>query len=215
MRIIFVFIAVSSFFLAQSQNDKVRLARLKKLDSIESVARKDQKERDSFIPLNLIDRPYKYLDDDFNIIIDSVAFKKVINYNPYGKVETYKDSLMRILIYELKSTSGGGIAFHRILYKWEKLGFYIWKSEKETKSIANDFGFKHPYRFYKYLKNEHIHTEEKYQLLNEIKAEIRKVDTAVIEIKPYEKFLRYAFKINPKRQQAMEAYLKAHSKHKH
>lgn len=212
MRTVIVIIALCMCSFNYCQNkDKERQKRFRQLDSIKKIT---QKERDSFLKLNLIDRSYLYLNDDFKIEIDSLSFQNVIKDYP-GIVETYKDSLMRILSYELKSTSGGGLAFHRILFNWEKLSYYIWTSEGEAQELGYKLGFKHPYRFYEYLMDDTIYTVGKLKLLNEIKVKLSKVDTNAIEIKPYKKFLRYAFKVNPMRHEAMDAYMKANSKHKH
>jgi len=184
-----------------------------KADSLQIFLKEKQRKIDSLKKLNFIDMNYEYLDSNFKIKIDKKKFKKIIYEEP-RVVENYKDSLMAILYYELKDYDAVNIAFHRILFKWEKLGFYIWESTEDTKEIGKQLGFKHPYRFYKFLKDTDVENSKKTELLIRLKSKLIKKINDTIDIKPYDKFLKYAFRHNPERIKFKKEYLKKHSKSK-
>lgn len=197
------------FAVSYSQQKK-----LKNKEEINLLISSHKKENDSLNKLNFLDIKYQYLDKNFKIRISHLDFSSI---NVDNRITTnYKDSLMVVLKHELKNDNAAGKAFHRILYKWEKVGFYIWKTEEQAKALGNSLGFNHPYRFYEYLMDKSISTQKKLNILKEVKLKLEeKHKNKSYNIKPYKTFLNEAFKLNPDRIKAMEDYIKENSKHKH
>jgi hypothetical protein len=172
--------------------------KIHKADSLKGYLAERQKKIDSLKKIDFIGKTYRYLDSDYKIKIDKNTFDKII-LKKEVTVETYKDSLMLVLIYELKSNEAANIAFHRILFSWKKMSIYIWETEQKTKNTASSLGFKHPYRFFEFLTNSKTDNPKKLEILTILKSKMSQKDIDKIDLKPYNEFLNYAFKNNPER----------------
>ena len=187
---------------------------------------KHNQKIDSLSKIDYIDRYYEFLDRDFNIIIgngekekfDAIYarfIKEVVepmNYRIKPINFGYKDSLRIILYDEFGDDRAVHIAFHRILKKWGNIAFYIWDSPAKAQEIGNGFGYTHPHRFYKFLIDDEKKSVEKDQLLKQVQSKILTELEVAMPIEPNKTFLTFAFRKNPKRMEAMKAYIKKHSK---
>lgn len=158
------------------------------------------RSKDSILNIDYINLEYQFLDKDF--IIDTKALKiandSILN-EKLKFARNRSDSIAFILNFNLKNDFSTHIALNRILYKWEKLSFYIWLSESESKEIASKFGFNHPYGFLQYLKNEQ-NDVKKVLFFKELITRVKRVDSTF----PHnsvanEDILKESFKINPAR----------------
>ncbi|TPV35022.1 hypothetical protein FJ651_05705 [Paucihalobacter ruber] len=170
------------------------------------------KKLDSLNNLDLFERHYDFLDKNFKIDIDSITFS-IINTKRI-KAESYKDSLYVILDSQIIDDHAFNLVFNRVLFKWRNLGFYIWQNAEQAEVTGNNFGFKHPYRFYKFLKNDSIVTKEKLILLMNLKAKVEEHSKQKLEIIDNLSLLEFAFKINPDRLKFNKEYLEKRSAQK-
>ncbi len=169
-------------------------------------------EKDSLINIDYINKSYDFLDSEFNI--QTQEFRQKPAGLKFKDNSTYKDSLRTILSYNLDNDYAVHLAYHRILTPWERTSFYLWKSVEETQKVANSFGFKHPFLFYQFLISEDKN-KEKSTLTNDLYEEL-KANLGIDKVFETNKaLLRYAFKNNPGRIQAMKDYLKKNTKHEH
>jgi hypothetical protein len=171
-------------------------------------------EKDIIKKIDYINKPYQFLNETFQIV-DNYSGEKSLNQLNFENDKTYKDSLRTVLKYNLESDYAVHLAFHRILTPWERTSFYLWKSIENTKKVAESFGFSHPYLFYQYLISEDTDKKKKKLLLKlrkKLSRELQTEDT----FETNKQLLKYAFKNNPDREQAMKAYFKEQAKnHKH
>lgn len=174
--------------------------------------KKHQEKIDSLIQLNFIDRSYEFLDDDFNIHIDSITFS-LINHKDI-QPKSYKDSLMVLLINEFNDDDAVRISFHRIVFSWKFLGYYLWENVEKTKEIAHSFGFNHPYRFFKFLKSEAEQTEQKKIFLESLRSKIENNLKEEVVISNFKEFLKFSFRNNPQRMDHHKSFMEK-NKHPH
>jgi hypothetical protein len=176
-------------------------------DTLENFLKRKELKIDSLKKIDFMNMKYKFLDSDFNIRIEKNEFKKVIS-NEYVELMNYNDSLMTILQHELGDNDAVNIAFHRILFSWKKLGYYIWEDEITAKEVAKSFCFDHPYLFLKYLKNENIVNSKKTRFLNELKFKMKEENIETNDTILYHALLKQAFRKNPERIKEKDEYLK-------
>lgn len=192
MKLIFYYIFLSiisiNFCFAQSFNEEEIL-----------------KKRDSLIKLNFIDREYKYLDNDFNIIgLDSVAFQNSIlkyKFSFRHLPELRKqDSVKVALMTEFEDWEHTRLAALRINFNWTRLSYYLWLSPAESKIASSEFGFNHPYRFYKFLKDSTIVTRQKTSFFNSLLKKMNQREIFLDDDFSYNQILNKALVENPIRQ---------------
>ncbi|WP_157594937.1 hypothetical protein [Psychroflexus tropicus] len=182
-------------------------------DSIRRYIIKNKAKIDSLKKINYINRKYEYLDSTFKITISSNKFQTIIDKR-IKEVKNYNDSLMVVLLYELKDDNAVNIAFHRILYSWEKVGFHIWETPENAKKISNGFGINHPYEFMNYLYDEKKDILKDFFLMmltDKLKAYL-KTDTFTFDNK---QLLKTLYKNNPRRIKLYKKYVKNKSIHSH
>jgi hypothetical protein len=172
------------------------------------------KKIDSLINVDFLDYEYKHLDKDFQIHISSNDFNKLVEFNQ-TEVKTYKDSLMIVLIDEFDHNYAAvNISFHRILFDWKKLSYYLWETETKVKTLGSKSGFSHPYRFFKYLKDDKITDKKRLDILKYIRSKVTKsIGRELISDNAHD-LLNVAFKENPQRIKDLEEYKKRKSNHK-
>jgi hypothetical protein len=175
-------------------------------DTIDNFLKKKELKIDSLKKIDFMNMEYKFLDSDFNIKIKKNEFKKIVS-NKYVELNNYNDSLMTILQYELGDNDAVNIAFHRILFSWKKLGYYIWEDEFKAKKVAKIFCFNHPYLFLKYLKDVNIVNSRKTKLINEIRSKMKKEGVKIYDSISYDILLKQAFRKNPERINEKNKYL--------
>ena len=199
--IVFITLLVQAVLFSQEKDIKYDAAFLKEKDLKIS----------KLIKIDYINKSYKYLDSNFKIKISKNQFDKLFLHEQQ-QTRTYKDSLMIVLYAELGDNDAVNIAFHRILFSWKQLSFYIWENESNTKQLAESFGFKHPYSFFEFIGNPTNDNANKIEILKKMQTKIseKKIDT--ISLKPYNKFLDYAFKFNPERLKYNAEYLQKRRK---
>ncbi|URM35449.1 hypothetical protein [Flavobacterium anhuiense] len=200
-----ILIIVPFIIISCSQKNKSNVANKKQ--NIQLIYKDN--EIDSLIQLDFLDKKYQYLDKNFKIIIDSLKFNK-INSEKLS-TNTYKDSLAIILKYELKNDAAVNIAFHRIVYSWKRVGVSIWEDEVNAKKIAYEFGFNHPYRFIKYLRDNNKYDTKKNIFLENLKNKIEKTTGKDLSSSNSLQILDIAFKENPIRADEMKKHKKIHN----
>jgi len=169
-------------------------------------------EKDSLLSIDYINKSYNFLDSQFEIQYDKLAQKDV--KLEFRENSDYKDSLRTILDYNLKNEYAVHLAYHRILTPWERTSFYLWKSVEETQNIARSFGFDHPYLFYQFLiSNEQ--NNRKQVLFDDLYKNLEENLGVEKTFETNKALLRFAFKKNPARVQAMKDYVKKNTNHKH
>lgn len=148
---------------------------------------------------SLMDLNYRFLDENYKILLPKDSFNFALKkYNFYeDRIRNYKDSLLVTLMYELKDVELTNKAHFRIGYTWERLSYHIWSTEKETKNIAHNFGFNHPYKFKNYLIDEKINETKKNNFIKKIRDSIKAKTGKDISLKPYKLFFKEAFRSNP------------------
>ena len=161
---------------------------------------------DSLKKIDYLSKVYSYIDSDFNIKISKKKFDEIASRSE-KKIKNHNDSLMIVLYEELKDNEAVNIAFHRILFSWEKLSLYIWENAQDAKLISERFGFKHPYRFYEFLRDKDIASQEKEDFLINLNRKVAEKIPNVVEILPIDKFLNYTFFNNPERLRRNKEYL--------
>lgn len=175
-------------------NNKRKYDRYKKIDSLTNV--------------NFLDYEYKHLDKDFHIHISSDDFNKLVEFNK-AEVKTYKDSLMIVLIDEFDNNYAAvNISFHRILFDWKKLSYYLWETETKVKTLVSKSGFSHPYRFFKYLKDDDITDKKRLDILRYIRLKVTKSIGRELKSDNVHDLLNVAFKENPQRIKDLKEYKK-------
>ncbi len=167
---------------------------------------------------------YKYLDDEYNIIIDSVIFEKAIKtYGFYPeRIKDHSDSLSIVMMAEFNDWDMARIAKLTISYTWIRLGYHTWQSQEEAKEFAMKFGINHPYKMKEFLINENNNDPEIIAFFNELKTKVKSQKTQTnIDVLDRDKLLIAALRCNPQhiadyqkmvteRRKEREAYLKEH-----
>ena len=210
MRKLIIFLTLHFFVVSFSQVNP-------KKEDVLLLKNKTNKEIDSFSKIDYFKMKFKFIDENFNIKIDSLNFNKaLVKYNFYkDRINNFNDSLNVILTYELNSFHGARIASNRITYQWKKVGYYIWENEKKTELISKSFGFDKPYQFYEFLISENTLNQQKNKLLKNLKIKLSKETKDTIEFKQNKQLLMFAFKNNPERLKDMNDYIKKNKKHGH
>lgn len=173
-------------------------------------------EKDSLLNIDYINKDYRFLDENFQIKTDELkAYQASPDMLKFRENAAYKDSLRVILKYNLKHDYAVHLAYHRILTPWERTSFYLWKNVDEAQELAKSFGFKHPYLFYEFLISEEPHPQKE-KVLNNLEAKLKSSLDQVQAFKTHKELLHFAFKHNPERKKAMNAYFKRKNmKHRH
>ncbi|WP_420552553.1 hypothetical protein [Tenacibaculum aiptasiae] len=150
---------------------------------------------DSISSINFLDYPYKYIDKDYKINISSEEFKKAYLKYPM-KISNYNDSISLITMYEFNDWTASRIASYRINFKWETLGYYIWKSANESKIFAKKLGIKRPYKVYKLLIDDNNNQLEVVDFFSELAI---KMNHSQETFESRKNILKRAFRNNPDR----------------
>lgn len=203
--IILLFLGICSLTVAQNS---------KKQDSILNAEVQRQQEIDSFLRMDVFNMKFQYLNDDFSINIDSTTFNKAVRHYKFypERIKAYNDSLAVVLTYELKSFHGSRIALSRITYQWKKIGYYLWCSEEDAKTLGNSFGFEKPYLFYEFLTSEADTPAEKIKIFQDLKLLLAKETEALKPFDSYKEIMKYGFKHNPERIKDMKQYINSRSR---
>lgn len=175
-----------------------------------------QAEKDSILKIDFINKDYRFLDKEFKIKTAELKEIEVPTNAPvFRENSKYKDSLRAILNYNLNHSYAEHLAYHRILKKWESVGFYIWETPEETKKLAASLKIYHPYLFYEYLISEKSNSR-KNKLLNKLEAMLKSSVDSNQSFQTNKELLYFAFKNNPERRKAMNRYFKSkNSNHRH
>ncbi|WP_124979289.1 hypothetical protein [Nonlabens xiamenensis] len=173
-------------------------------------------QRDSIAAMDFINRDYQFISDDFKLLreeIDCDASQQL--KNKLSHRIAYKDSLFELLRYNLGGEYQAYLAFHRILKKWENIGFYLWMDSESTKTLACKFDIEHPHLFYEFLASEES-SADKRKIFNRLKNKLKEADVESLEPSAsYRDWMYHAFEHNPARVYVQKNYLKKNSRHKH
>lgn len=168
----------------------------RKKNNSASISHKAENKRNSNLAdIDYLNKKYKYLDRNFKINIDSTTFNFINKDKMHA--DNYKDSLVIILSHELQNDKAVNLAFHRILYKWKRVGIYIWEDQETAEKIALEHGFNHPYKFIAYLNNDSIHDSKRKSFLLQLKDKVEKSTKRNLDGYKSEDFLDFAFRQNP------------------
>ncbi|AWG24271.1 hypothetical protein [Flavobacterium kingsejongi] len=212
MKISLIIITLLVQAVLYSQNEQK--PNIQRTDSLQIFLNAKQKKIDSLKTIDFVNRKYQYLDADFKIKIDKNTFNKILLKNA-PNIKSYKDSLMVVLYYELGDNDAVNIAFHRILFNWKKMSYYIWESEQTTKQLGESFGFKHPHNFFEFLKDNNNENSKKIEFLTQLQLNLQNKKLDKVGLKPFNEFLNYAFKHNPNRIKDNAAYKANLARNKH
>jgi len=97
---------------------------------------------------------YKYLDQDYKISISSQKFDSIVTKYEFYKdrIHKYRDSLAVVLVENFngdwKKTNKATFV---ISYSWQRLSYHLWMDIDDSKKLAKEFNFNHPYRFKQFL----------------------------------------------------------------
>lgn len=172
---------------------------------------------DSIINVDYLSLKYRYLDDNFNIQIDSKTFDKAVKiYKFYPeRISKYKDSLGVVLMLEFDDWQKCHVAYNKIGYSWKRLGYHTWQTEKEAEDFAMCFGITHPFRMREFLIDETNNGKIVADFYKELKAKVKAEDNTVsFAGLSREQVLTLAMKKNPVRIKLYleELYQKRHGK---
>ncbi len=143
---------------------------------------------------------YKYLDSDYNIIIDSETFEKAMKiYGFYpDRIKDHSDSLAIVLMAEFKDWDMDRIAKLKIGYTWLRLSYHTWQSEKEAKVFAMSFGITHPYKMKEFLIDENNTNPQIIAFFKDLKSKVKSQKTKDnIEVLNRDELLTAALRCNP------------------
>jgi len=142
---------------------------------------------------------YKYLDSNYAIDIDSIEFNETVT--KYGfikeRINNYQDSLGVVLMREFGDWKKERIAKSRIIYKWERVGYHLWKNEDEIKQLGQEFGVIHPYRLQQlfYAPNGN---EKAIEIMDDLRNKlITKFDADTLKGLENYYLMKFAFNNNP------------------
>lgn len=210
IKLFFILICFSVSAIAQQQ-------KMSK-ESMQILQQKKRLKIDSIKKLNLIDRKYRYLDDNFKINIPKDTFDAAIEKYKFIKprIRRYKDSLSVVLTQELKDMDVSRIATLEIGYTWLRLAYHLWLTEKETQLLGEKLGFNHPYRLKKFIVNDDDSSKERKQIITNLKNRMKKENSYQLDTFPStHKLLNFALRKNPVRDRAFKKQFdKFHKKHK-
>lgn len=181
--------------LVQAQNPS-RESMKRHLDSV-------HKEVQKYRQIDYLKYPYKYLDDNLNIIISNETFDSILIANEYysDRIQRYKDSIRVVLCGEFESDIQQRVAYTSLTMSWLRVSYYIWISESDTRNLGERYSFQYPYELYDYI---YYHQNEWDNYMCNF---IEKLKNKVIEetgnneviTMDHSKFLGYALRSNPKR----------------
>ena len=161
--------------------------------------------------------PYKYLNKNYQITMDSKTFEKAIQKHRFLKerVHAYPDSLAVVLMYELNDWRATREAMAAITYTWDRIPYYtLLKNVEEAKQLARQWNITHPYKLYTFLAAEDNKDKRVEVFFKELKKKIRKIDGGAYDLSDAsrEEVLHYAFKISPERTKLWEEIQKKYNK---
>lgn len=120
---------------------------------------------------------YQYLDEDYEIVMESVAFDELLesrNVDPLS-LSTYSDSLMVVLVEEFDSYKDVRAASKVLNYTWQKVSYHIWKTEEETVLLADELGAdSHPWYFMQLLQDDKSKNAMVDDLIKELRVKVAK-----------------------------------------
>ncbi len=145
---------------------------------------------------------YKYLDDDYNIIIDSETFEKAIKiYGFYpGRINNHSDSLAVVMMAEFNDYDKARIAKLTIGYTWLRLSYHTWQSEKEAKEFALKFGISHPWKMKEFLIDENNNDPKNIAFFDQLRTKVKSLNIKDnSDLLNRDKLLTAALRCNPQR----------------
>ena len=142
---------------------------------------------------------YKYLDSNYAIDIDAIEFNETAT--KYGfikeRITNYQDSLGVVLMNEFGDWKKQRLAKSKITYKWERVGYHLWKKEDEIKQLGQEFGVIHPYRLQQlfYAPNGN---EKAIEIMDDLRNKlITKFDADTLKGLENYYLMKFAFNNNP------------------
>jgi len=157
---------------------------------------------DSLATIDYLDYNYQYLDKDFNIIIDSDIFNSTITNNKIipERINSHKDSVRVVLDIEFQDKDQSRIAYNRITYSWQRLGYHTWQSKEGAQEFAAQFELTHPWRMREFIIDEANHHREIKKFYKQLLKKVEKeTDRADLDTLSREEFLNVAMRNNPQR----------------
>lgn len=209
IRTLYIFIALLISTFAFSQQDPKWMERI---------------EGDSLKQIDFLSLDYEFLNERFEIHIDSIEFTNALDkyeYDP-SRINTYKDSLGLVLMLHFNNWQKQRIAKNHIGYTWLRQSYHTWQTPEEAEEFAAQFGIAHPWRMYEFLIDESNDDERIHAFYKGLITKVAK-ETGRTDLKQLSKkeLLTVAMRCNPtriddfqklkaQRAQQHEAYLKEH-----
>ena len=169
----------------------------------ESVKKKETRiKTEEEAKIDFSKNQYKYLDNNYKILINSKEFDSIAYRYEYDKnrITRYKDSLSVVLIGDFKGDwKKANKETFRISYTWERLSYHLWLNIDETKQFAEKFNFNHPYLFKQFLLTSSDKKVESF--FNNLKGKIKYQIKNSIELDTFnrEQVLDFAMRNNESR----------------
>lgn len=168
------------------------------------IAQKNDKDFD------YLNHPYKFLDKDFNIKINSVEFNKTLKEHQFIEeiINTYSDSLSVILMNEFGDWKKTRVAKLRITYKWERVGYHLWKNEDFVKKLAKRQEIKMPYELQEKFYNPKGNSEINLIVENLRKKLLESFNKDTLKTMSNKNLMKFAFNNNPEVLKLKEEFMK-------
>jgi hypothetical protein len=105
--------------------------------------------------INYLTHNYSTLDKDFNIKINTNDFNRTVEKYKFirERINTYRDSLGVVLMYEFGDWTKARKGELRITYSWKRVGYHIWENEEYVKKLAKRQNINLPYELQKMFYN--------------------------------------------------------------
>lgn len=165
--------------------------------------------------VDFINYNYKNLDEDYKIIINSEDFDRTLAEYKFIKprIRTYNDSLSVALMHEFKDWVVADVVKRRLLFSWERLGYYLHRDGAELKSVAKKLNLNHPYSVFYHLKldkyNSRIKEKEIKRLKKIISTKTNKTQDDIDKL-TNDELLNLSFENHDEIIQMKSEYMKTH-----
>lgn len=146
--------------------------------------------------------PYKYLNNKYQITIDSDTYEREIIRGEFYKsrINDYKDSLVVVMGVEFpNSPSAAKKASLRVGYSWQRLAYHTWQTPSEIENFAKTFNIYHPYRMKEFLIDEKNSNKSILDFFKNLRSIVPKTNTKDLEKLNRRELLNHALATNQSR----------------
>jgi hypothetical protein len=148
---------------------------------------------------------YKYLDEEYNIIIPSLIYENTINEFKMNRDvlgKDYGDSIIVVMFTEFENPIQRRIGINRMKFSFLRGSYYLWCTPKEAEMLTNRYNYKHPYLLFDYFWNNDSQWDSfMIDYISNLREKVEE-STGSKEVKNMnnKEFLGFALVNNPKRQ---------------